>query len=294
MNPMRSKCGDIRFLCLILAVTASALAYIAFTLPGGRELRVYFLDVGQGDASLVVTPGGRQVLIDGGPDGSVLARLGSVMPAWDRTIDMVIQTHPEKDHEAGLIDVLEAYAVTYIVETGLAKETAIDASWRTARDEEGARVIKAVAPMRIVLEEGVVLDIIWPQKTYDGETLERTNNAGIVGRLSYGGAQVLFTADIERKAEEELLASGFSVDADVVKIAHHGSKTSSGEMFLRAVDPDAAVISAGRDNSYGHPYEGTVRRLKRMNINIHRTDIEGIILMRTDGTNIRIGKVSAF
>ena len=275
----------IKFSAVALSVIFVILVYALLGRHDGY-LRVNFFDIGQGDAAFITTPQGWQILIDGGPDASVLAKLGEEMQPWDRSIDMVIATHPEADHIAGLIDVLKNYEVGYIVESGLRKETSLSNIWREAVETEGAEVILADSPKRIVLEDKTYIDLLWPLEGHDGEVSANPNNSAIVAKLYYGDRSFLFTADIERWAEQNILANNINIDADILKTPHHGSKTSSSELFLRAVSPEAAIISVGRKNKYGHPHEAIVERFNKMKIPVLRTDKGGDVILESDGKNI--------
>ncbi len=275
----------IKFLIAGLSFVFIILSYALLRRPD-EYLRVNFFDIGQGDAAFITTPQGWQILIDGGPDASVLAKLGEEMQPWDRSIDMVIATHPEADHIAGLIDVLKNYEVNYIVESGLRKETSLSRIWREAVEAEGAKIILADSPKRIVLEEETFIDLLWPLEELNGEISSKPNNSAIVAKLYYGDKSFLFTADIERWAEQNILANNINIDADILKTPHHGSKTSSSELFLRSVSPEAAIISVGRKNKYGHPHEAIIERFNKMNIPVLRTDKGGDIILETDGKTI--------
>lgn len=254
-------------------------------LPQG-DLRVVLLDVGQGDAILITTPGRQQVLVDGGPDLTVLERLGEEMPFFDRRIELMILSHTDADHVTGLIEVLRRYAVEKVLMTGVARETAIYQAFLDAVRESGAEVIIAEAKNDLDLGGGVILDVLWPEASLFGQEMKEPNNASIVVKLVWKehdptspfglrGASVLFTGDIEEEVEEQLLIAGMNLDADVLKVPHHGSKTSSSEAFLLAIDPELALISVGKDNRYGHPHPAVLARYAALGIPVRRTDEEG-------------------
>src|SRR3989344_2669719 len=175
----------IKFSVVALSVIFVILVY-ALLGKHDEYLRVNFFDIGQGDAAFITTPQGWQILIDGGPDASVLAKLGEEMQPWDRSIDMVIATHPEADHIAGLIDVLKNYEVNYIVESGLRKETSLSRVWREAVEAEGAEIILADSAKRIILGDEAFIDLLWPLEGHNGEVSAKPNNTAIVAKLYYG------------------------------------------------------------------------------------------------------------
>ncbi|TSC97250.1 MAG: competence protein ComEC, partial [Parcubacteria group bacterium Greene1014_47] len=253
----------------------------------GNALSVSFFGVGQGDASFIETPQRKQILIDGGPDATVLEKLGKVMPFWDRSIDLVILSHPAQDHVAGLLDVLKAYKVQNILWTGIEKETLVFKQWKEilAREqEEGARIFLAYAGQRLNLGENAPcpqrIDVLYPDSIAGTLVKGDDNDTSIVARLEFCGSSILFTGDLTKKGEKILLSQKASVDSDILKVGHHGSKTSSSAQFVEAVSPEVAVISAGRGNRYGHPNLETLETLARYGIEIRRTDEEGDIVFR--------------
>lgn len=250
----------------------------------GNTLTVSFFDVGQGDAAFIETPKGKQILIDGGPDAAVLEKLGKAMPFWDRDIDLVILSHPAKDHMAGLLDVLHAYNVKNILWTGIEKETATFTYWKESvnqEEKEGAQIILADAGQRIVLGNNTscpqYIDVLYPDSIAGTLVTGDDNDTSIVARLEFCGHSILFTGDLTKKGERILLSKGALLDSDILKVGHHGSKTSSIPQFVEAVSPKIAVISAGRKNRYGHPHEETLEIFAHYGIQIQRTDKEGDI-----------------
>ena len=231
-----------------------------------RRLHLYILDIGQGDAILVVTPGGRQVLIDGGPDpATTLAALGPLLPPGDRTLDAVIATHLDSDHIGGLLGVLERYRAGVTLQGSVRPEgSALYPQWAALLGGRGQRVSALAAGHRIALDDGVLLETLYPPADglppgVDGSP----NNASVVLRLTYGAVSFLLTGDIAGDAEEYLAATaGGRLRSDVLKVSHHGSKSSTTAGFLRAAAPLSAAVSAGRDNSYGHPHAEVMGRLE--------------------------------
>ena len=248
-----------------LIVAALLAAQLGVTRPDGL-LHLYILDIGQGDAILVVTPGGRQLLIDGGADpATTLAALGPRLPPGDRTLDAVIATHLDSDHIGGLLGVLERYRVGVTLQGGVLPEgSALYPQWAALLGGRGQRVAALSAGHRIALEDGVVLETLYPPPGglppgVDGSP----NNASVVLRLTYGQVSFLLTGDIAADAEEYLAATaGGRLRSDMLKVSHHGSKSSTTPAFLRAVAPWSAAVSAGRDNSYGHPHGEVMARLE--------------------------------
>ncbi|MEK9134944.1 MAG: ComEC/Rec2 family competence protein [Patescibacteria group bacterium] len=247
-----------------------------------KFLEVNFFDVGQGDSIFIETPQRQQILIDGGPSSAILEKLRKEMPFWDRTIDLIILSHPEKDHMSGLLDVLKRYKVENILWTGVVRDTAEYKEWERLIKEEGAKIIIAHADQRLSLSERLSLLVLSPFENLEGKVFKDSNNTSIVAKLTFGENSFLFTGDITKSVEKELI----SIDSDVLKVSHHGSKTSSGDEFIKEVSPEIAVISAGKNNSYGHPHQEVLDVLNKYDINILRTDINGDIKIISNGNDI--------
>ncbi|PIS17483.1 MAG: hypothetical protein COT59_00375 [Candidatus Nealsonbacteria bacterium CG09_land_8_20_14_0_10_42_14] len=266
-----------------ILVGFNVLAWIGVFQLSQANLEVTFFDVGQGDSIFIETPSGHQILIDGGPTSVVLEKLGKEMPFWDRTIDLVVLTHPEHDHYGGLLEVLKRYKVENILWTGVLRDTAEYEKWQKLIQEESAEIFIAQAGQQIEGGE-TSISILWPVESLDGQSVSNTNNTSIVARLVFGESSFLFTGDIYQSVERELLnLVKQRLESDVLKVGHHGSKTSSAEEFIEKVAPEIAVIQAGRDNSYGHPHEITLATLEKYGINILRTDLDGDIKIISDG-----------
>ncbi len=260
---------------------------VVYDLKNHQLLEVNFFDVGQGDAIFIETPQRHQILIDGGPDSAILEKLAKEMPFWDRTIDLIILTHPEKDHLSGLIEVLKRYKVENILWTGVIRDTAEFKEWKKLIEGERAKIFIAKSGQKIIMPR-TVLGILYPLENLEGEELKDSNNTSIVARLVFKENSFLFTGDIYKSIEKELIAKGTDIDSDVLKVAHHGSKTSSSEEFMKEVSPQEAVISAGKDNPYGHPHQEVLEILEKYGIRILRTDLDGDIKIISDGSNLAI------
>ena len=250
-----------------------------------KFLEVNFFDVGQGDSIFIETPQRQQILIDGGPSSAILEKLRKEMPFWDRTIDLIILSHPEKDHMSGLLDVLKRYKVENILWTGVVRDTAEYKELERLIKEEGAKIFIAKDGQQICLLPGSKQPcflILSPAENLEGQVFKDSNDTSIVAKLIFSENSFLFTGDITKSVEKEL----GSVDSDILKVSHHGSKTSSGEEFIKEVSPEIAVISAGKDNSYGHPHQEVLDVLNKYDINILRTDISGDIKIISNGNDI--------
>ncbi|OGE81712.1 MAG: hypothetical protein A3E98_01920 [Candidatus Doudnabacteria bacterium RIFCSPHIGHO2_12_FULL_48_11] len=247
-------------------------------------LHVDFLDVGQGDSIFIQTFQGNQIVIDGGPSDQVLGELGKVMPFYDRTIDLLILTHPDLDHVAGFTDVLKRYRVKKVLLTGVSADTAAYKQFAEALEKEKAEKIYAQVGQRVWLDSATVFDVYYPPPGIVEAKL-KTNDTSVMGKLSFGKASVFFTGDVTDKVERQLAAAGFNLDSDILKVAHHGSRFSSAEEFLSAVSPAYAIIEVGKNN-YGHPTEEAMGRIQGAKAEILRTDQNGTVRFVSDGINL--------
>jgi competence protein ComEC len=258
--------------------------------PDGR-LHVTFLDVGQGDAILIETPGGAQILVDGGPEASaLLAGLGRQLPFWDRTLDLVVLTHPDSDHLGGLVPLLERYEVravlTRLPASAEAPHDRLVVAWQAAVAAEGATVLRGEAGTRLELSDGVTLEVLHPGPAPVKGTESDTNNNSVVLRLCYQDVAILLPGDIEAEVERALVRSGAPLASTVLKVPHHGSDTSSSVAFLAAVRPQVAVVSVGAKNNFDHPSDEVLGRLAGSEV--FRTDEDGAVSMVSDGYKIWI------
>jgi len=265
---------------------AAALVWIAVLSAPDSRLEVKVLDVGQGDAIFIRTPAGHKLLVDGGPSGRLVSEaLGEELPFWDRKLDMVILTHPDDDHLAGLVTVLERYDVKEVVASPQSADTDTFAAWQRDIEEKGIPCHTAKSGEWIDLGEGATLQFLWPP---DDASLREgdTNDSSVVVKLAWGRASFLLTGDLEAAGENALLESGVDLQATALKVAHHGSAYSTSESLLRAVRPLVAVISVGEDNRFGHPSSATLGRLD--DTIVFRTDEQGEVTLSTDGERLWI------
>ncbi|MCH7801489.1 MAG: ComEC/Rec2 family competence protein, partial [Chloroflexi bacterium] len=278
-------------LVLIAATAAAVLMWTAaFSQPDDR-LHVYFIDVGQGEAIFIETPGGQQILVDGGPDPSVvLGFLGDKMPFRDRTIELVVLTHAHNDHINGLTEVLRRYNVERILERQTDSESPAYYAWRSAVLNEGASITQAQSGQIIGFDDGVYIQVLNPHERLLRGTASDVDNASVVLRLVYGEVSFLLTGDMFSEAERALVARNAPIEADVLKVGHHGSRSSSSSGFLDMVGPAIAVISAGEDNRFGHPHEEVVEALRSRIPDelIFVTGEYGTIEITTDGKQLDI------
>lgn len=247
-------------------------------------LTVAFLDVGQGDAIFIETPDGVQVLIDGGPDSGVVRELSKMMSFFDRSLDVVIATHSDKDHIGGLVDVLSRYEVETIVRTENKNDTDVAKRFDEGQEQEGTEVFLARSGQQLQLGASTTLLILSPE---GNPAAWESNTASIVAQLEYGEHTFMLTGDAPVNIEEYIATNYSSViESDVLKLGHHGSRTSTSDIFLDTVLPTFAVVSAGEDNSYGHPHQEVVSALTKRGIEILETGNEGTIVFKSDGKRL--------
>ena len=270
---------------VVLACIAMFVWFVALAQKPQGTLTFAVLDVGQGDSLYIGGPTGVQVVIDGGPDDALLAELPKVMPPFDRSIDAVLQTHPDADHIAGFVELLKRYEVGAFIESGIFK---YDGLWSSVEGEvTGQKIPRHIARRGMVIDlgGGAELQILYPDWDPTHMSPKVDNNGGIVARLVYGDTSVLLMADVDSVVEEHLLAlDGRALRSTILKVGHHGSKYSSDSRFLAAVAPALAVISAGESNRYGHPTLEVLERLAESDAAVFRTDEEGTLIFRSDGT----------
>jgi len=249
-----------------------------------KFLTVAFLDIGQGDAIFIEAPNGNQILLDGGPNRSVLRGISKIMPFYDRSIDIVVASHPDKDHIGGLPEILKRYKVGAVIEPGVNNDTAIYKEFESTIKELKIKKILARRGMTIWLDEGVYMEILFPDTDVSDFN---ANDASIVARVVFGDSSFMLTGDSPKKIEKYIVSlDGGNLNSSVLKLGHHGSKTSTSDIFLSAVSPEYAIISAGRNNRYGHPHKEIIDLMKRFNIPYFETSKDGTVIFKTDGYDL--------
>jgi competence protein ComEC len=302
-----------RLIILVFLFLAAVLSvYILYRESREGYLTVAFLDVGQGDAIFIEAPNGNQMLIDGGPDKAILRELSKVMPFYDRTIDAVLLTHADQDHAGGLPDVLKKYKTDIFMESGVSGESSSyeevekivienEASSSSPESKIGIKKVLAKKGMVVDLGNNVVLQILSPANVFDGM---ETNKASVVAKLIYGENEFLLTGDAPIAIENYLVSesqrrplkdaperASLTLTSDVLKVGHHGSKTSTSQEFVSSVSPEYVVISVGKDNKYNHPSQETLDTLNKFGAKIFRTDQSSHIIFKSDGVNLDLTKI---
>jgi competence protein ComEC len=271
----------VAFLLVIIPFAGILVGVREFSrLPDGKT-HVAMLDIGQGDSILITTPSGKRMLIDGGRDLLPLNELGNRLPFLDRTIDLLILSHPDMDHVASFPEILRRYDVKRALITAVAGDTPAYVEFLALLGEKKIPVLIADPTKDIDFGDGVWLDVIWPRPNLVGAHEENLNDTSVVVRMFIeaddGVHSILFAGDMEEIEENQALASGADMKSDILKAGHHGSKTSSSTGLLLAVDPHLALISVGRKNSYGHPSPSIIDRFAHFGIPVRSTAREGTV-----------------
>lgn len=275
---------------LLMLALCMVLIYMYQNEVGKRNLQVSFLDVGQGDAILIQTPNRQSLLIDGGqPTSPILSKIGEVVPFYNHHVDIIMATHPDADHIGGLPKVVQKYSPQLVLESGIHVDTWIDKSLQKIIADNDIQTLRARKGMTIVFGTSslnsisVTLKILFPDRNVDSWT-KKTNNASIVARLEYGSTSFMFTGDSPIAIESFLVSS--LQETNVLKVGHHGSRTSTLDLFIEKLSPIYAIISVGKKNRYGHPRQEVLDTLEENNVKVLRTDEEGTITIESDGKKI--------
>ncbi len=271
---------------ILFLVVVGILGWVIYLEYRPHELHVDFLDIGQGDSIYIEAPNGAQMLVDGGRSSRVLSELGKVMPFGDKSIDVVIGTHPDADHIGGLVNVLENYSVGTMIESGGTSVSKIYLSLESKISNKKIPHILGRAGMRLILDAkaGVYFDILYPDMDVSHIP---TNDGSIVGKLTFGNTSVMLTADSPINKELYLVNKNPEIlNVDILKLGHHGSRTSSSLPYLKATSPALAIISAGLHNSYGHPHKEVLDNLAYLHIPYLATYIDGTIFCHSDSIKI--------
>lgn len=289
-----------KYYFLLGLIVMAVLVWLPILVYGQNSgLRVWFFDVGQGDAQFLDFADGNQILIDGGPDRKILQGLGKAMSFYDRSIDLMILTHPHKDHVFGLIEVLKIYKVGKIFLSKVSFDSSFYKEFLAIAREKNIPLEYLSDGDEIKIGEFAEFDFLSPQKNDENKNFiaenesfgakgQNLNDSSLVSKFIYGNNTILFTGDAGINIEEMILSQGHNIKSDILKVGHHGSKYSSSEEFLKAVNPDYAVIEVGKNNKYGHPAEQTLNRISNIGAKILRTDIDGDSLFESDGNNLKL------
>jgi competence protein ComEC len=278
--------------CLLLLIVGLVLAGCnidpATPAPGQGTLKVVFLDVGQGDSILIQAPNGQTMLVDGGRTIEMADRV--ILPqlrAWGaQQVDVLVVTHPDADHISGLVGVLEKFPVALVALTGDQHATQIYERLLLDIRDKNVKALQVRTGTVIPFDPAVKLEVLGPDEALVNQ--DNTNDGSIVIKLTYGQSSFLLTGDAEFAENLSILRRGADVRSTVLKLGHHGSSTSTDENWLRAVQPQLGIISAGKDNPFGHPHVEVIRALNQLGIPYIRTDEHGTITVTSDGSQLQV------
>jgi beta-lactamase superfamily II metal-dependent hydrolase len=261
--------------------------------PSGDELQVHVLNVGQGDSILIIAPGGKAVLVDAGVPGSGKVVLDAMQRYGLDHLDLMVATHAHADHIGGADEVMRRTKVSAVLDSRVPNTTKNYEDFLKAIDTTGAKYVPASPGQKFDLGGGASLTVLAPIQPFFTKNQLRSganepNANSVVTRLDYGDFSMLLTGDAEAETEERLISTGANIRAKVLKVGHHGSRYASSEKFLRQGGFEAAVISDGADNRYGHPSQDALDRLKSLNVKLYRTDLEGEITIISRGSGYEI------
>ncbi len=261
--------------------------------PSGDELQVHVLDVGQGDSILIVSPTGKTVLVDAGVPGSGKAILAALNRYGVKNIDLFIATHPHADHIGAADEVIRAVQTQAVLDSGVTNTTKNYQDFLEAVKQSGAKFIQAEPDQKFDIGGNAVVRLLAPIKPFFTKDQLRSggnepNANSVVARLDYGDFSMLLTGDAEAQTEARMISNDETLQAKILKVGHHGSKYATSEEFLNRVKPEAAIISDGAQNRYGHPSQETLDRLRNAHVKIYRTDLEGEITITSKGKGYEI------
>ncbi len=259
-----------------------------------KFLTVIFLDVGQGDAIFIEAPNGNQILIDGGATSAVVREISKFMLFYDRTINMIISSHSDLDHIGGFPEIFKRYKIEKYATSDKNDSADLYLELEKLNESERADRIFLKSGDRIILDEeaGIYLDVLWP---IDANSIEDNNDTSVVLKLVFNNTSFLLTGDVSKSVETEIISyftnkenitANISIKSDVLKVGHHGSKTSTAIDFLEIVSPEYSIISAGADNKFGHPNKEVLDLLSDKKTKVLETSTLGSIVFKSDGENL--------
>lgn len=268
------KKSQIKKLYIYLIIASIFWIFIFLEIPD-RKFHIYFLDIGQGDAVFIKTPQNHQILIDGGPQNNVIQELSDIIPFFDRSIDLVVLTHPHADHVDGLVEVLKRYKVQNVLHTGVNYKNSSYQEFLSEIQKQKIKTYIADDKNDFILGD-VKIDVIYPFEIISGKSFKNINNASIAVIISHKTQKILLTGDLEEEVESELIKTDLNLESNILKSPHHGSRTGSSMIFLNRVKPQKVVIQCGQDNSFKHPHPESIRNYHRSSVKeIYRNDLDG-------------------
>ncbi len=255
---------------------------LIFQLKDLGNFRMIACDVGQGDGLLLISPGGKQVVVDGGPGKKILDCLSAHMPFWDRKVEMIVLSHPHAEHMEGLLAILGSYKVDTVVTTNVPNKDKLFSAWQGAVKKSGAKVYVPGVGDKFAVD-GLAFDVLWPTRDKIEQWMispaADLNDTSIVMRASYGNFCAYLTGDLPK----EILQRIIDRQCDVLKVVHHGSRTGTNQEVVDAIRPKLAIIQVGAKNQYGHPHKEVLDVLAANGVKILRNDLNGEVEVDSDG-----------
>ena len=267
----------------LIMVSCEIILYEDTVVMPDSQMKVHFMDVGQGD-SILIQHKDQNILIDGGDRGAGPGIVQYLESLNVNHLHIVISTHPHADHIGGLIEVLKQLTVEEVIDPGIVHTTKTFEDYLTLIDEKDIKFTEGRAGTTRQLGEGLKMDILHPVNP----SSSHLNDASIVVRITFGEVSFMFTGDAEKTSEAEILERGKSLNSQILKMGHHGSSTSTSEDFLNKVSPEIAIIMVGAENRYGHPHKEILETLENNHIEVYRTDLHGTIIITTNGTDYQV------
>lgn len=262
-------------LLLLLFLNIVSWYYIVQTRRNATNT-INFIDVGQGDSTLIQTDNNHQIIIDGGPDNSIINQIRHIIPINDKNIELIILTHPHDDHLDGIMELMNYYHIHHIIYTDIDNNEDKYQYFKNQMKEK--KISTTIANSQLIKIDNIEIKLLYPFQSISKQSFEDENESSIALKITSPRTSILITGDLSSKIEQKIMEKYYhDLNVDILKIGHHGSKTSTSNDFLIVTSPKSAIISCGQDNSFGHPAPETLDKLTQQDIEIHRTDLEGNI-----------------
>lgn len=284
MNIAKLKNKKIIFIFFLFIVIFYFL-YSYLSYQNKKNLEVYFFDIGQGDAILIQTPNKQNIIIDMGSNKGV-KELSKIIPWWNKNIELLIITHPHDDHITGIPLLIKKYNIKKIIFNGVLYSSFVYQDILKTAKEKNIELLIPQKNQIIEIDDNCFLKFLYPINSYYGKEIANINNSSIINQLICKNSTFLFTGDAEKEVEEKILKENYNLKSNVLKVGHHGSITSTSQEFLNEINPEIAVIMVGEKNKFNHPSLRTINKLKKIGAKIFRTDLDGTIIIISNGLSI--------
>lgn len=274
---------------IFIITTILILNFYYFYEKNDKLLNLIFINVGQGDAILIKSPSGKNILIDGGPDSDLTEKISKFIAYRNNKIDLIIITHPHRDHYYGLISVIKKYKTKKIIYSGVDVNLADYKYMKKIISDNSLELIGPKTGEKYEIDENVFFQIIYMPKT---KTLENLNDASVSIKLTYKNFDAIFNGDASCEIENIILRDNTNLKSEIFKASHHASKYSNCDNLLSAIKPELTVIQSGVDNKFGHPHQEAINRILKSGSKILRNDELGDIIIKSDGQTYGIEQIN--